>query len=326
MIIKYTDHDTMCSLRLSNKWVSEVSKRPFAEAYMAERRHVMSRQSLVVLAEITAHKDFGPAVRTILLGSSRLTSTGVEELESRIHELDMHIDNNANWDFCDELVQEQDSLDTTAEGVDLVKEALHHISARGQTVVLGTWVSIIHQTERSLFPASSAAPWFRLRRSKYLYSGFGCEKLYGGLFPDDFDDELDVDHEFTNSSKETLDIILAAMEGDKCPVDGLQLELSGTEDEIEEFSSRFSQALASWVRTLSIRVGLKNKSGSGCVGNVRSLLQYTSNVESISITVNPHKQNASRSFAKASIGQMLRSVATKKLRALHLTSITKPIW
>lgn len=146
-ICDFADPKSLIALRRTCRIISQCALTPFCNVHFSERRHILSRHSLEELVKITAHPVFGPFVRTIKLGSCRLSANAFQNLdmmEDEHHPGGLMALKQAKDDIY-LTVSEQGNLEYRQQGsaVLWLRHALNNIHGWGHEPTLEAWVDVL---------------------------------------------------------------------------------------------------------------------------------------------------------------------------------------
>lgn len=318
-IARLSDNTTLSNLRLTCKRIRHVADIPFCERHIVKRNHVYCKTSLKALVEITQNPVLAPHIKSIMLGSSRLSTQGLWNFITNLPECTYNVEQyvlNGMRDYFLFMEQQKD-LDINGHAYDLLSQALSTVAKHNNPVVLGVWVDTANEIDSS----QSSAP------IRHAFTGWGHKQLYGQTFftrPDD-DEYADEPPRFDWASHLTynqtpvasLDLLLFAAQRAKCQVDGLSLHLANVES---GFLRPAHARLISQIRSLEISMAApcadeRGYSSNQCSANVTSsILRAARNLETLHLVHGAHcGQVAPPSFAVTT-----QYFATKKLRQLKL--------
>lgn len=230
-ICEFADSRSLTALRATCRRIRHWVEEPFRLAHFSERRHILSRHSLEELFKITAHPVFVRYVRSIKLGSCRLSPGTFQNLDI--------LDNDPLPGASEDLkllrddiyltISEQENLERFDYRADLevqnlavlwIKNALNNIRGWGNIPEIGTYVDVSKDSS-----ATDDPTYFMSSESDMdpFYSGFGCTKAYGtgsNAVYMDFDDR----------PYATTTLLLRAVHASNCSIERLSLSVGLTEE------------------------------------------------------------------------------------------------
>lgn len=238
-ICDFADPKSLITLRRTCRIISQCAMTPFCNVHFSERRHILSRHSLLELVKITAHPVFGPFVRTIKLGSCRLSADAFLDLdltEDECHRGDSMALKQAKDDIY-LTVSEQGNLDYGHSRFALLWliQALDNIHGWGNEPTLVAWVDVSNDSS-----AANDPTYFRISDSESA-TFWGSLKAYrAGIDAATAQNPLT----FEDRPYATIKLLLRAAHVSNCTVERFGLSIRAS-----EYSTRYPPFAADDIRT-----------------------------------------------------------------------------
>lgn len=147
IIADYLDPQTLPAFRCTSRILSACAVNAFGSAFITERRHVLSLQSLEKLVHITAHPLFGRFVKSVRLGVVQLTEHDCRYCYFSRPEHDVYRSRREG--------QQAPIISDRAEG--LLRDAFANCQS---PLILGVWDNVVASNDPSL--SSSIDSWFKV--------------------------------------------------------------------------------------------------------------------------------------------------------------------